>query len=367
MPMHNGWLPREGLSIDPIGRLIKRTALNPALTLPLILLAHYTKKGEDLSILHPTAFRRLKSLFYLGLVRWASNYLSRRALNNGVSDKYDWDKEIVVVTGGAGGIGGHIVKLLAKRNIKVVVLDVIPMTFEAPSHVYYFKCDITSPTTIAAVAKEIRSNIGTPTILISNAGVARGKTVLDSTEKDIRFTFDVNTLAHYWLAQEFLPAMVENNHGMIVTVASLAAYAGVPGMVDYSSSKAAALSFHEGLAAELKTKYNAPKVRTVIVNQGYTKTPLFAGFNSGNPFLLPPLEPETVAEGIVKQVLSGESGQVVLPGFGVTMMFLRGMPHWYQLGARNGSKDAMTKWHGRQVIKDVEKYYEDKEKDTESA
>jgi all-trans-retinol dehydrogenase (NAD+) len=52
-------------------------------------------------------------------------------LNNWTKDPYDWNKEIVVITGGAGGIGGGVVKCLAERGIKVVVLDVIPMTFEA--------------------------------------------------------------------------------------------------------------------------------------------------------------------------------------------------------------------------------------------
>ena len=66
-----------------------------------------------------------------------------------MQDKYDWEKEIVVITGGAGGIGGQVVKLMAERGTKVVVLDVIPMTFEAPKNVFYCKCDITSPATLA--------------------------------------------------------------------------------------------------------------------------------------------------------------------------------------------------------------------------
>ena len=116
------------------------------------------------------------------------------------------------------------------------------------------------------MAAEIRKDVGEPTILINNAGVARGKNVLDATEKDLRFTFDVNTLSHYWMVKEFMPLVVKANHGIIVTVASFAAYITVPNMVDYGASKAAYLSFHEGLAAELKTRYNAPKVRTVVIN-----------------------------------------------------------------------------------------------------
>lgn len=232
--------------------------------------------------------------------------------------------------------------------------QVAQLTFSA-SNVHYYKCDITSPATIASVAAQIRKDVGEPTILINNAGVARGKTILDATEKDVRFTFDVNTLSHYFLAKEFIPSMVAKNHGMIVTVASYAAYIVVPDMVDYGSSKAAALSFHEGLTAELLTKYNAPKVRTVLVTQGYTKTALFQGYHNDSPFLVPTLEPETVAEEITKQVLKGESGHVIVPGFGAVLSLLRGFPAWYQYRLRADGVKIMKKWHGRQVI-DVEKW-----------
>ena len=120
-----------GFTSDVIASLVRKTVLNPALTLPLVLVARYTKKGENLSILHETAFKRLKMLLYLGLARWFSSYLSAGALDNWSPDTYNWKKEIVIVTGGAGGIGGNVVKLLAEKNIKVVVLDIIPMTFEA--------------------------------------------------------------------------------------------------------------------------------------------------------------------------------------------------------------------------------------------
>lgn len=187
--------------------------------------------------------------------------------------------------------------------------------------------------------------------MINNAGAARGKTILDSTEGDVRLTFDVNTLSHYWLVKEFLPRMVSQNHGMVVTVASLAAYVTAPQMVDYAASKAAALTFHEGLAAELKTRYNAPKVRTVVITQGYTKTPLFVGYNNDSKFLMPTLEPETVAEAIVKKVLAGTSGQVVLPGAASFIApVIRSWPFWMQARLRNDLEKVMRNWNGRQVV-----------------
>jgi len=72
-----------------------------------------------------------------------------------------------------------------------------------------------------------------------------------------------------------------------------------------------------------------------------------------------------VAEAIVKQVLSGSSGQVILPGFGSTLTLLRGFPHWYQMRLRNDGASIMTNWNGRQVI-DVEKWKTDAERDKES-
>lgn len=255
---------------------------------------------------------------------------------------------------------------------------------------------------IKAVAQKIRAQVGYPTVLINNAGVARGKAILEAKEKDVRFTFDVNSLAHYWLVQEFLPAMVENNHGMIVTVASIASWVTgecsqspllspspfppsfhpahmlckratlkpaklVPNMTDYASSKAAALAFHQGLTAELATRYNAPKVRTVSVHQGYTKTALFQGYNNTKDFFLPTLEPETVAEAIVRQVLSGRSGQIICPPMATAIPILAFMPHWIQERMRKEGAEIMPAWHGRQVVENLDTYYEGKEKDVESS
>lgn len=221
-------------------------------------------------------------------------------------------------------------------------------------NVHYFPCDIRSPEKVQAAAAAIRTKVGNPTVLINNAGVARGKSVLDATPGDIRFTFDVNTLAHYWLAQAFLPSMVKANHGMIVTVASAASWISAANLVDYSASKAAALSFHEGLSAELPTVYGADRVRTVVVHPAHIKTALFKGFDQHRSFLMPSLHPQTVAEAVVRQVISGQSGQVVLPQTVRFAQLIRVLPFWISHKQRIDSSKFMDKWDGRQVIKDVD-------------
>lgn len=217
---------------------------------------------------------------------------------------------------------------------------------------HHFLCDIRSPERVKAVSGAVCRKVGHPTVLINNAGVVRGKSILDAEPGDVRFTFDVNTLSHFWVAKAFLPNMTARNHGMVVTVSSIAAWAPGARMVDYSASKAASAAFSDGLAAELAGVYGAPKVRIVSVHPGHTKTALFEGYNSGSELLVPPLEPDYVAEAVVKQVLTGRSGQVVLPRCTVA---LRILPEWLGVSFRaQRLKDAMAGFRGRQVVSVVE-------------
>ena len=184
--------------------------------------------------------------------------------------------------------------------------------FPGPTITHY-TCDITSASSVSETAGIIRSTFGDPTILINNAGIATGLTVLSSTDESVQKTFAVNTFAHFRLVREFLPAMVSANHGTVVNVASIAAAVSTANIVDYSCSKSAALAFHEGLAVELKLLYKAPKVRTIAVCPSYTQTSLTGQLQElKDKFVMPMQKVETVAEKVVEQILSGNSGVVVV-------------------------------------------------------
>lgn len=327
-----------GFAADVCGKLIQSTLLSPWKTIPLLLLAQFTSHGRQIAQQHPRVLQTLQGLASLAVLRRLNAWINQRVLNNGVSDQYDWSHEVVVLTGGSNGIGRQIALLLARGGITVAILDI-----EAPSKetgdedkIHYFECDITSSDAIASAATCIRSTLGTPTVLINNAGICTGQTILSGTEAQTRRLFEVNTFSHYHIVREFLPALITANHGMVVTVASQSGFTTTPNMVDYSASKAAAVAFHEGLTAELATRYHAPRVRTILIAQGFTRTGLIRNLTPEDTWFNPLLEPETVAEAVVDTVIKGRSGRVVVPGSsGWLACNIRSLPLWMQHWTRN--------------------------------
>jgi len=105
--------------------------------------------------------------------------------------------------------------------------------------------------------------------------------------------------------------------------------------VDYSCTKASALAFHEGLTSELKFRYGADEVRTTVVHPNWVRTPLISVLTSNPRFKDPVLEPEDVALPVVNQILSGRSGQLILPKSLSILNGIRGWPSWLQASLRN--------------------------------
>jgi short-subunit dehydrogenase len=190
---------------------------------------------------------------------------------------------------------------------------------------------VTSSESIRAAAIRIRAEHGEPTVLINNAGVGKNGPIIDKPEAQIRQTFDINTISHFLMVQEFLPDMIRNNHGHVVTIASMASFVGLGGSMDYCCSKASALAFYEGLSQELSLWYNAPKVRNSIFHPSWVRTPMIETLISAKErFSQPILAPEAVAVAVVKQILAQRGGQIILPADQFAISLLRAFPAWIQ-------------------------------------
>ena len=123
-----------GFTFDTILSILKFTALNPLPTVPLYLAALYTARGTELAAKHPDLLKWLKYFMYFGIFNRVKGFLDSGVLNNWSSDKYDWSKEVVIVTGGSDGIGARVVNMLAEKGITVVVLDIQPLKYEGNSY-----------------------------------------------------------------------------------------------------------------------------------------------------------------------------------------------------------------------------------------
>ncbi|KAL2819857.1 hypothetical protein BDW59DRAFT_181576 [Aspergillus cavernicola] len=301
-------------------------------------------------LLHPFAPKAFLVLLTFAILRETNRSLTNWSMNNGERvEKWNADRELVLLTGGCSGIGKQMVSDLAKTRVRVVILDIQEPSFPLPSGVTFYKADITSSASIADVAEKIRAAQGDPTILINNAGVGYDGTILEKPEAKIRQTFEVNTISHFLMVREFMPSMIQKNHGHIITIASMASFIGLGDMVEYSCTKASALAFHEGLRQELRLWYKAPKVRTTVVHPLWVRTPMIKILTDAADFKQPILTPEMVSGAVVKQVVAQRSGQLILPSYYTPISMLRAFPNWLQEYARGvGSKDFVKLRAGQQ-------------------
>merc|ERR1719397_980965 len=133
--------------------------------------------------------------------------------------------------------------------------------------------DVSNRAAVLDGKMKVKQDLGAVDILINNAGIVVGESLLNLTEEDIRKTIEVNVLSHFWTCQAFLPDMIGRNLGHIVTISSLSAFDGVRGLTDYCASKFANRGFAESLRREL----DGTNIKTTIVQPYAVDTGMFNG------------------------------------------------------------------------------------------
>ncbi|CAI4230005.1 unnamed protein product [Auanema sp. JU1783] len=166
---------------------------------------------------------------------------------------------------------------------------------------------------IYATAEKVKKEVGNVDILINNAGVVTGKKLFDCPDDLMELTMAVNTNALFFTGKAFIPSMINNNKGHIVTIASIAGKVGVSGLVDYCSSKHGAIGFHESMTNEI-IHLKKDGVKTTVVCPYYIDTGMFDGAQTKSPTLLPVLEPQYVVDNIMEGVLTNREF-VAVPKF----------------------------------------------------
>lgn len=232
---------REGVTLDSIAAPLRRWLLNPVLTISAALVLSGLGKT-----LVPVYLLALASV-----VLPLNEYLDKQFANNWVSDKtWNWDEEIVVVTGGSGGIGASICTQLLARNprTRIVVVDYAPLGWKPEQkdvRLSYFQCDLSDTSALRATCERIRSEVGHPTVLFNNAGLVRGSSITQGSYGDIEATVRTNLIAPMLLIKEFVPEMIKRDHGHILHTSSLSSVTPPSLIADYSATKAGLQAIHD--------------------------------------------------------------------------------------------------------------------------
>ncbi|NNF16810.1 MAG: SDR family oxidoreductase [Gammaproteobacteria bacterium] len=249
----------------------------------------------------------------------------------------------VLITGGASGIGCMLAEQLAARGAAIVVwdidsdgLDAITSKLRDQGHeAHSYQCDLSDRRAIAATAAAMRDADLHVDVLINNAGIVSGDFLLDLTDEHIERTFAVNTMALFWTTREFLPGMINNGAGHIVTIASAAGFAGTAKMVDYSASKFAAVGFDDALRVELKSM--GTPVTTTVVCPFYIDTGMFHGVKTRFSWLLPILDADYAVTRIADAIQRNRH-RLIMPRMVMSVFLMRLFPVAVQ--------DAMMKFLG---------------------
>lgn len=210
----------------------------------------------------------------------------------------------VVITGAARGMGELYVHKAAEQGASHIVLwDVDAAAAESVATAIAREGLATLVVTenlaelgsIRAGAQQVREFLGTPDIVVNNAGIVRGKPFWEhDSERDIELTMRINTLAPMWLTREFLADMIDDapRPKRILNIASAAGTLANPNMSVYASSKWALIGWSESVRIELE-KYEHSHVSMTVFCPSYVSTGMFAG--ARGPLLTPIMTPDQAA------------------------------------------------------------------------
>ena len=164
--------------------------------------------------------------------------------------------KVVVVTGGARGIGAEIVKFLAKLGYKVVLNYNKSESYAQDvkkelNNVEIFKADVSKKEEANALIDFAIKKYGKIDVLINNAGIAQTKLFTEITDEDWKDIIDTNLNSAFYCSREAVKNMIHNKSGLIINISSIWGITGASCEVAYSTSKAAINGFTKALAKEL--------------------------------------------------------------------------------------------------------------------
>lgn len=212
-----------------------------------------------------------------------------------------FDGKVVIVTGGALGIGRATAMLFAQEGARVIIADIddqggsetVRQIREAGGEATFVHTDIRSSADAQNMARVAVDTYGTVDVLVNNAGITRDRLLLRMSEADWDAVLDTNLKGAFHCTKAVQRILLRKRYGRIINIGSVVGLRGNAGQANYAAAKAGLIGFTKSLAKELGSRH----ITVNLVAPGFIETRLTAVLS------------EEVVQKVQAQIPLGRMGQ----------------------------------------------------------
>ncbi|SEA62070.1 MULTISPECIES: SDR family NAD(P)-dependent oxidoreductase [unclassified Mycobacterium] len=252
-----------------------------------------------------------------------------------MSSKFELTRSVVVITGGARGIGRATALALREAGAVVAIGDIDDIEAKRTGEqlgIFAGKLDVSDPESVEDFHTAVEDALGPVQVWINNAGIMPVGPMLAQDDATVNRIVSVNLLGVINGTRSAARRMRARGAGRIVNIASVAGRVPAPGLAVYNATKFGVVGFGEAVDAELEPH----GVRVSTVFPTFTDTGLLSEVEAVGA--LAPMSPQDVADAVVKVIRTGQR-QISLPswsGLGTSLWLLIPRPVARFLRRRTG-------------------------------
>ncbi|MGD9307419.1 MAG: SDR family NAD(P)-dependent oxidoreductase, partial [Desulfobacterales bacterium] len=170
-----------------------------------------------------------------------------------------FENKVVMVTGGAAGIGRVTAECFAKEGARVAICDVNPEAGESAAKALgpeasFERVDVSDSASVSSWVKGVSDKYGQIDVLVNNAGITRDGLIMRMKEDDWDAVINVNLKSAFNCIKAVSKIMMKQRSGRIINLASVVGVTGNPGQANYVASKAGMIGLTKTVAKEIASR-----------------------------------------------------------------------------------------------------------------